>query len=210
MKRAGLAMLVAVAIATCVLALFGAGVRGTHAALAATARFAFLLFWPAYAGGAMASLFGPPFEVLRRYGRAFGLAFAAALTVHIGLLAWLCVIGAAPSSGTFLVFGTALALVYLLALFSIDRLRMWLGAHGWWLLRTVGMNYIAFAFAKDFLHTPFGGGARHVVEYAPFALLAVAGPAVRLGAYVKKTEESPYFLKKRSKKLLPFAVRTRS
>ncbi len=207
MQRASLA---ALAITALTFTWLGAGVRGTDAALAATARFAFLLFWPAYAGGAMAALFGPPFDVLRRYGRDFGLAFAAALTVHIGLVAWLCVLGAAPSARTFLVFGTALAFVYLLALFSIARLRARLGARGWWLLRSVGMNYIAYAFAKDFLRTPFGGGVWHVTLYAPFALLALLGPAVRVGAYVKRKEESTSFLKNRSKKLLPVASRGRS
>jgi hypothetical protein len=45
-------------------------------ALRVTARGSFVLFWLAYAAGAMATLWGPPFTGLARHGREFGLAFA--------------------------------------------------------------------------------------------------------------------------------------
>jgi hypothetical protein len=32
---------------------------------------------------------GPRFAILARHGREFGLAFAAALSVHVGLVLWL-------------------------------------------------------------------------------------------------------------------------
>ena len=76
----------------------------------------------------------------------------------------------------FLFFGPPLACVYVLALFSIRRLQQALGRTGWWLLRTVGMNYIAYAFATDFLHTRCTGGVLHLVDYLPFAALCVVGP----------------------------------
>jgi hypothetical protein len=71
--------------------------------------------------------------------------------VHLGLVAWLCLIGAAPGVGTFIFFGIATLWVYLLALFSIGRLQKLLGPTAWWLLRNVGMNYVAYAIAIDFL-----------------------------------------------------------
>src|SRR6516162_2450516 len=37
-----------------------------HVALQATARLSFVLFWPAYAAAALAALFGPRFQPLRR------------------------------------------------------------------------------------------------------------------------------------------------
>jgi hypothetical protein len=77
--------------------------RGVYVALAATARLAFLIFWPAYAGGALASLFGSVFLRLREHARDLGLAFAAALSVHLGLVACLCVIGHAPGVWTFVI-----------------------------------------------------------------------------------------------------------
>jgi hypothetical protein len=44
------------------------------------------------------------------------------------------------------------------------------------------MNYVAYAFAIDFLKSPLDGGVRHIIEYLPFAVLAVAGPTLRVAA----------------------------
>jgi hypothetical protein len=55
-------------------------------ALRVTARWSFLLFWLAYTGRAMSTLWGPPFNRLARYGREFGLAFASAHLVHVGII----------------------------------------------------------------------------------------------------------------------------
>ncbi len=181
-----LAFAAALVLAAFVMLVLGTGVRGTDAALAATARLSFLLFWPSYAGGAMASLFGSAFQPLRQHGRTFGLTFAAAHLVHLGLVGWLCYIGAVPSTGTFVVFGIAVGWIYLLAVFSFQPTHRLLNAQSWWLLRTLGLNYIAYAFAIDFLRHPFSGGLRHMVEYVPFALLAVLGPAVRLAAFARR------------------------
>jgi hypothetical protein len=83
---------------------------------------------------------------------------------------------------TFVVFGTAVLWICLLTLFSIVPLRRMLGVQGWWLLRVIGMNYLAYAFAADFLRDPLAGGPRHAVLYWPFAALAIAGPGLRLAA----------------------------
>lgn len=127
----------------------------------------------------MVRLFGPAFQPLRQRGRELGLAFASAHLVHVGLLMWLYGIGAPPALGTFYFFGVALLFLYLLALFSIDRVRQTLGAKAWWLLRTVGMNYIALAFAVDFLRHPTANWI-YIVKYLPFALLSVTGPVLNL------------------------------
>jgi hypothetical protein len=181
-----LAFFVALALAVSVIAIFGIGERGIHTALLATARFQFLLFWPAYAGSALVSLFGPTFQPLKRYAREFGLAFSSALLVHLGVVGLLCLVGIAPSARTFILFGIAAALAYLLLLFSIPQLRLALGAKYWGLLSVVGMNYIAYAFFVDFRKEPFQGGLKHIVEYLPFAALAVVGPSLRLAAFAQR------------------------
>jgi hypothetical protein len=158
----------------------GAGVHGTETALAATARLAFFWFWTAYAGGALASLFGPAFLPLKQHGREFGLAFAAALSVHLGLVGWLCFIGAAPARGVFVFFGTAAAFAFLLAFFSFGDLHKLLGAKGWRLLRIVGMNFILYAFLSDFMRNPLHGGTKRLVEYLPFTVMAIAAPLLRV------------------------------
>lgn len=182
----GASFVIALALAGGVLMAAGTGVDGVHAALQWTARFAFLLFWPAYAGGALAALFGKRFRPVQRAGRTFGLAFAAALSVHLSLVAWLCLIGAAPGLRTFVIFGIAAACVYLLALFSIGPLQRRLGPRGWWLLRVPGMHYVALAFADDFVKRPLAGGLGHALFYAPFAALAVIGPGLRLAAMTQR------------------------
>lgn len=83
----------------------------------------------------MTTLFGAAFPPLKQRGREFGLAFAAALLVHLALVSWLCWIGAAPRIEIFILFGTAAAFALLLALFSLGNLHALLGPKGWQLLR---------------------------------------------------------------------------
>lgn len=182
----GSAFCLALGAAVGVLIAFGTEERGIHGALEVTARVMFLLFWPAYSGGGLTSLFGLAFQPLKQRAREFGLAFASALLVHLALVAWLCMIGATPDVSTFLIFGIAAAWACLLSLLSIGRLQQALGLRYWSLLRTIGMNYVAFAFALDFLKDPFHGGAKHLLEYLPFAVLAVGGPSLRLAAWARR------------------------
>ena len=177
------------ALAAGIIAFFGPQ-KGVPVALAATARLAFLLFWPAYAGGALTALFGNIFSPLRDHGRDLGLAFAGALFVHLGLVAYLCGIGDAPGKKTFVIFGVAAGFAYLLALLSIRGVRQALPQKLWPPIRLVAMNYIAFAFLGDFIGFPLGDW-RMVVRYLPFAALAVAGPALRLAAWVQSQAGMP-------------------
>jgi hypothetical protein len=174
------AFCVAVILSVAVLALGGIGEKGTTAALRVTGRFSFLLFWFAYTGSAMATLLGPAFQPVRRRSREFGLAFASAHLVHLALVAWLCWIGAVPATPVFVLFGIAVFWTYAIAVVSFGDPRRMLGAFGWWLLRAVGLNYIAYAFATDFTSDPFSGGLTHLIEYVPFALLSVLGPILWL------------------------------
>jgi hypothetical protein len=181
----GAAFCCAFALAVVVLAAFGVVESGVRTALAMTARFAFLLFWPAYTGGALAALFGARFLGLKRHARLFGLAFVSALAVHLGLVALLCSLGAPPGRFTFIFFGGAAVSAYLLALFSIPALHKALDPRYWRLLSIIGMNYVALAFITDFLNQPLGGGFKHVLAYLPFTTLSLAGPLLRAAAFVK-------------------------
>jgi hypothetical protein len=183
-------------LAAIVLAVFGAGKPGTSEALRLTARFSFLVFWLAYAGGGLALLIRPAATFLRRHGRDFGLAFAAAHLVHLGMVAWLCSIGATPGMGVFVFFVPPAVVVYLLVLFSIPTLQRRLGRTLWTVLRTVGMTYIACAFAYDFFSAPFGGDSTRVLMYAPFAVLSVAGPVLCALSFAPSLRR--YFLRSKS------------
>ena len=176
---------IALAIAALVLALDGADNKGTRLALELTARWSFLLFFMAYAGDAIALLFGVP--NLKGHGREFGLAFASAHLVHIGLVIRLgMILGRVPLSGGLLLFFLiALFCTYLLAVLSFGGVKT-LGA-AWPPLRFIAMNYILIAFGRDFvlpvIHPkPTQINPGHLLFYAPFMLASIAAPLLVLAA----------------------------
>ncbi len=179
------AFVVSSALAAIVLAVAGAGGAGTALALRVTARWCFLLFLPAYAGGALARLCGPRFAVLARQGRAFGLAFAAALTVHVGLVLWLMTV-AADQRAPMLLFWAGVACTYALALLSLPRLRGWLGPRVWRIACEGAMQYIALVFAVDFIVEPLRahGADEYPLTYLPFVVMLVGGALLRLAAQI--------------------------
>ena len=175
----GSAFCAALVLAALVLATLGTEERGTHVALQVTARFAFLLFWPAYAAGAdliYRDCFRAPSN---EHAAWLWPRVCSALLVHLALVAWLTYIGATPPLEVFLVFGIAALWTYLLALSSIARLQQKLGPGRWWFLRGA-TNYIAYAFAVDFLKYPQFSSIKYLVGYLPFAILSVVGPLLCL------------------------------
>jgi hypothetical protein len=184
-KWMGAAFAAALAITAITLVLHGTDNKATRLALELTARFSFVLFWLTYAGGAIATLFR--IEALAGRGREFGLAFAAAHLVHIGLVIWLGVLmGKVPlSGGLLLFFMVGLAFTYLLAFLSFGGAKA-LGPL-WKPLRFIGMNYILIAFARDFIlpvlyPKPAQYNVAHFVAYAPFAAACIAAPLLVLAA----------------------------
>ena len=182
----GAAFAAAVGLAALVLAVAGPNDHSVHLALQATARLMFLVFFLAYTGSALASLLGAAFQPLRRHARELGLAFAAMLAVHLGLVAWICSIGDVPASRTFVIFGVAALCVYGMALFSIGRLQRFLGAQFWWAIRFLGMNYVLLAFAEDFLRNPLGDDFQQALFYWPFTALVIIAPALRVAAFLQQ------------------------
>jgi hypothetical protein len=196
-----LAFCAALGLAIGVVVVFGVQSRGFRVALDATARLNLLIFSPAYAGGAFAALFGSAFAPLRDNARNFGLAFAAALTVHLGLVVCLCTTGDVPDGKVFVVFGPAAVLTYFLALLSLPRVRQALPDRFWTPIRALAMNYIALAFLKDFARHGIGGlkdivmhgtgDSYDIIMYVPFATLAIAGPMLRFAAWIQKFRRQP-------------------
>ncbi|MBW4052623.1 MAG: hypothetical protein HIU85_14395 [Proteobacteria bacterium] len=182
------AYLGSLAIAAGILWTMGAGQRGTLTGLQLTARWSYLFFLAAYTGGALTTVFGPVFQPLARRGRDLGLAFASAHLTHLCFVLWDYHISAHPPvpTSSAIYFGLAAVFTYLLALFSIPGLAAELNPHVWWALRTLGMDYIAIAFLRDFLHDPFNGSLSHLIGYLPFIALGSAAVAVRVVAYAKR------------------------
>lgn len=181
------AFFVSFVLASIVLARSGTGEDGTVLGLRLTARWAFLLFWPAYAGGALAKLCGGRFAVLARRGREFGLAFAAALLVHIALVLWLYRVETKPN-GAMIFFWVGVLCTYALALFSWPLLRDALGLRLWRLLCTLALEYIALVFAADFVLEPLRGSGigEYPLTYLPFALVLIGGACLRLAAFGRR------------------------
>jgi hypothetical protein len=173
--------LVAAALAAIVLGAVGAQDR-VGVALRVTARWSFLLFWLAYTGSAMATLWGQPFSGLAHHGREFGLAFASAQLVHVGLI----LLSGAGAGMAF--FWIGIVFTYLLALFSLPRLRDAVGQRLWRISLVIALNYIALVFAADVIEGPLmrGGTANYPLSYLPFALMLIVGVALRVAAFVHR------------------------
>jgi D-alanyl-lipoteichoic acid acyltransferase DltB (MBOAT superfamily) len=183
------AFLVGLVIVLAVRAGAGPGERVVMA-LRATARWSFLLFWLASTGGALTTLFGSRFQALARRARDFGLAFASAHLVHLGVVAWVYFSSPdPPMRSTLVFFGIAAIWTYVLAILSIKRLSVRLNPRAWRTVRTLGVEYIGLAFLTDFAKHPFQGGVLDVANYLPFLALAIAGPILRLAALVKRLSQ---------------------
>ena len=180
----------ALALAAAVLAADGTGPDGLRLAVRFTARWSFLFFWFSYAGAAMATLFGPAFAGLARQTRAFGLAFASTLQVHIGLVIWLgIIIGQIPLQGGVLwFFLVALLFTYLLASLSFGIGMRNLGPL-WRPLLFLGTTYILIAFGRDFVLGALDQKNQHwpgTAKYVPFALLSLIAIPLRLAAFLRQ------------------------
>jgi hypothetical protein len=178
------------ALAVAVLAAYGTDPDGLGLGVRVTARWAFLFFWPSYVGGALAILFGPVFAGLARRARALGLAFGAALQVHIGLVVWLGVItGRIPLEGGVLwFFLIALFFTYLLMLASFGFGMRNLGRL-WQPLLFLVTTYVLIAFGRDFVLGALDAKTHdrlYAAEYLPFALLTLMAIPLRLAAFLRQ------------------------
>ena len=165
------------------LAIYGPNERGIAIALRLTARLSFLLFLGAYAGGAAFAVLGPTFSFLARHQRQFGLSFAAAHLVHIGLVLWLYGISEQrpiPDLSA-IMFSIGTLCLYVLALYSVDSVRKILNPAVWRIVRVIGLQYIAFLFFIDFTF-PLFNGFKQPIAYLPFAILIVLGASLRIAA----------------------------
>jgi hypothetical protein len=182
----------AVVLAAAVLVIFGVNARAISGALRLTARFSVLLFWLAYASGALATLYGPSFEKLARRRREFGLAFASAHLVHLGLVIWLYRISVKPPVGaaSAVIFGIGFFWIFVLVLLSVGAVRRNMPGRVWRILQTIGLEYIAYLFFLDFLQPGSAGLCeaacrKQPLAYVPFGALIVLGLALRMTALVR-------------------------
>jgi hypothetical protein len=189
----GASFAVAMLLAAAALLVCGNNTHGVTVALRLTGRWSFLLFWMAYTGRGISRLLSLVTITVREAsflhrGRAFGLAFAAAHLVHLGLVAWLYWISeTAPVPLSVLVFFLiGAAWTYLLAAVSLGGSGRLFGDQAWWIVREAGMNYILLAFARDLVPPVLRSDVLHqravwLVLYVPFAIMCGFAPLLRYG-----------------------------
>jgi len=135
---------------------------------------------------------------LARRGREFGLAYAAAQSIHLGLVILFWITFHLPLTGKGLTFfSIGILWTYLLAFFSFENLAESLGPRAWRTLRIAAMNYILFAFAIDFVPKVIPSGPRsmnfeYLIAYVPFAAMSVAAPLLVLAAAALRPMEIRY------------------
>jgi hypothetical protein len=175
----------ALALAVVVLGAMGTGEQGTGVALQLTGRLSLLLFWPAYTFGAMATLFGPRFRILAQRGREFGLAYASAHLVHVGLVAHVVSISGRPMIEAIMpFFSIGVVWTYVLAFSSWERFSKLLG-RSVRVLRYIGLEYLALVFFSDLVLLPIRTYTNLPLEYLPFSILIIFGPILRVAAAIQ-------------------------
>lgn len=167
--------------------------RGVTAGLRLTARLGFAWFWLSYAGPPAVRLLSPGRAQGADPWRAFGLAFAATLAVHLALLAELCRLGHVPSLLTFAIFGSAAAWVAALALASFPPIARAIGPRVFRVVARIGMPWVLLAFADDFVRVRPRADAAYAAGYGVFLVLIVAAAGLRLvdGARQRRVGAAP-------------------
>ena len=153
--------------------------HGLPFASAAVARFAFLPFWLSYTGGAWVALGFARFAAVRDHARELGLAFAAAVAIHLGLIGWQLLRGYSIAPAIVAIFGAAALLTLLLCVFSLPSVASRIPHPALATFRLLATTYIALAYLQDFAVRPQPAVLHYWVAYAPYAALDLMGLAAR-------------------------------
>lgn len=159
------------------------------AAVSVVARVAFIPFWLSYTGGAFVALGFTPFARVRNNARELGLAFAAAIAIHVGLIGWQTMLGHPPAAQVVVIFGAAALLTLLLAVFSVPALFRRVPSAALARFRALATTYIALVYLLDFAIRPQLASRHYWIAYFPFAALDLLGLAVRALVWLRGIRE---------------------
>ena len=186
----------ALGLAALCLGLAGTSQQGTATGLRATALFSFPFLVGAYGASALAVLWpGGLSEWLLLRRRSLGLAFSAAITVHLVLIAHLLslppspppkVLGLTPGFLTYMVLGA-------MVLASFSRIAQAVGSARARLLLRVGLHWVFAVFTLGLLKGVF---IRHYYAWwllaIAMAVYVVRFTAWRRASWLEVGELSPY------------------
>ncbi len=161
----------------------GGDTEAIRASLRLSGRISLLLFVPAFAASALASMSAhPAIKKLRARRREVGVTFAANQAAHLVLIGWLLVVGTGRPIPIFVYVlgGMGFALTFAMLATSFPGPAKALGAVRWRRLHWVGMHWLAGIFLFDFLKGSFVSD--QPIAYVPYALLLIAAFALRARA----------------------------
>jgi hypothetical protein len=157
-------------VSTAVLATAGAGDRGMHLVLRATALMSLSFFLCAFVAAPLRELRpGGAADWLVDNRRYLGLSFAVSHFVHLAAIVELVRITArSPSAVTLVVGGFGYVLLFAMAATSSDAAVAWLGARRWRQLHSFGLHYLWLVFTLTLLDSV---GVSSVAALAELALV---------------------------------------
>lgn len=172
-RAIALSLVVSLLVLGGALGLNGVGIPGWHAAVRATAVFAYPFWLAAFVAGPLARLVpGDATRALLQRRRAVGLAYFVAQYVHLAAILGLARVEPALLEDAALVYGGGFGFVMigLMAATSNDAAVRRLGARGWRRLHGLGQLTVALIYLST-----YGGRIAEDIAYGPaFALLLSA------------------------------------
>jgi hypothetical protein len=183
------AALLSFTVAGTVLVAGGGGREATRLALRLTARLSFVYFMVAFVASPLARLRPGTFSRwLVRRRRAFGVAFGASMTIHVGCILRLYTLYAPDrppmvTDADFFVGVPGLVLVALMTATSLIAVRRRIPPRAWKRLHTVGLYAVWSIFFLCLIDSVSRKETDHpVVAYYAFIAVLVAAMTLRLTA----------------------------
>jgi len=184
------ATLVSLSVATAILVAGDAEREATRLALRATARVSFVYFILAFVASPLARLRpGPASQWLLRRRRAFGVAFGASMTVHVGCILRLYALYAPErppmvTDADFLIGVPGLVLVALMTVTSLIAIRRRIPPAQWRRLHRVGIYAVWTIFFLCLVDSVGRKETAHpVLGYYAFVAVLLTAMGLRLGAW---------------------------
>lgn len=184
------ATVLGLSVAAAILVAGGADREATRLALRATARVSFVYFMLAFVAAPLARLYPAPWtRWLARYRRAFGVAFGATMTVHVGCLLRLYALYAPArppmvTDADFLIGVPGLVLVALMTVTSAIAVRRRLSPGAWRRLHRTGIWVVWAIFFLCLVDSVARKETTHpVLAYWAFVVVLLAALAFRFAAW---------------------------
>jgi sulfoxide reductase heme-binding subunit YedZ len=184
------AILLSLTVAGSVLAFGGDAREATRLALRTTARLSFVYFLVAFVASPLARLWpGRASRWLVRRRRAFGVAFGASMTVHVGCILRLYALYAPDrppmvTDADFLIGVPGLVLVAMMTVTSAIVVRRRMAPAHWRRLHTVGIYAVWSIFFLCLVDSVARKETTHpLAAYGAFILTLLAAMTLRLSAH---------------------------